>query len=179
MSPPLSLLIRWLQVSDRSGMHGRTLSGERRWIFTVLIRHTRSLHEILDIAVALSSCRRCIANMVPPAENGTPASSPSAAKKQSGAAAQNDGVNGNGTKNTAAHSRQSSDGSNGATPHKQHTPATAEHLRYGHIDFEEVEEAEEDKRRHYLLRKPKVKQWFYRGKLFRSAEGRASARIEL
>lgn len=165
-------------VSDRSGMHGRTLSGERRWIFTALFRHTRSLHEILDIAVALSSCRWCIANMVPPAENGTPASSPSAAKKQSDAAAQT-GVYSNGSKSTAAHSRLSSDGSNGATPHKQHTPATAEHLRYGHIDFEEVEEAEEDKRRHYLLRKPKVKQWFYRGKLFRSAEGRASARIEL
>lgn len=68
---------------------------------------------------------------------------------------------------------------NGHRPSKQHTPAQPEHLRFGHVDFEEVEEAEEDKRRHYLLRKPKVKQWFYRGKLFRSAEGRASARIEL
>lgn len=66
----------------------------------------------------------------------------------------------------------------GGRPVKLNTPA-AEHLRYGHVDFEEIEESEEDKRRHYLLRKPKVKQWFYRGKLFRSAEGRASARIEL
>lgn len=70
-------------------------------------------------------------------------------------------------------------GSNGALPAKNHTPAQAEHLRFGHVDYEEVEESEEDKRRHYLLRKPKVKQWFYKGKLFRSAEGRASARIEL
>lgn len=66
----------------------------------------------------------------------------------------------------------------GSLPTKVHTPV-AEHLRYGHIDFEEVEESEQDKRRHYFIRKPKVKQWFYKGKLFRSAEGRSSARIEL
>ena len=68
---------------------------------------------------------------------------------------------------------------NGGSPSKTHTPAQPEHLRFGYVDYEEVEESEVDKRRHYLLRKPKVKQWFYKGKLFRSAEGRASARIEL
>jgi uncharacterized protein with LGFP repeats len=69
----------------------------------------------------------------------------------------------------------------GHSPAKVRTPGTvaAEHLRYGHLDYEEVEEEEEERRRHYLIRKPKVKQWFYKGKLFRSAEGRASARIEL
>jgi len=125
--------------------------------------------------------------MTSPVKSGNSASSPSSAKQPqlefserdaaAGHAASNNAKS-DGSKSSPSANGQSYTGA-GGSPIKVHTPATAEHLRYGHVDFEEVEEAEEDKRRHYLLRKPKVKQWFYKGKLFRSAEGRASARIEL
>ena len=132
----------------------------------------------------------------PPVHDSAP-SSPSSAKKSQPEVSEGDaGAAGGDGGGRAYNSRNNGDsalpsvGYSGATsqhnssaggqPVKaQHLPTTAEHLRYGHVDFEEVEESEEDKRRHYLIRKPKVKQWFYKGKLFRSAEGRASARIEL
>lgn len=121
--------------------------------------------------------------MAAPSSTGA-AASPSSTKKSQLEFSERDVGSGSHNDGSAATSKN---GSSAASPHapdaggrpvKLHTPA-AEHLRYGHVDYEEVEESEEDKRRHYLLRKPKVKQWFYRGKLFRSAEGRASARIEL
>lgn len=62
--------------------------------------------------------------------------------------------------------------SKAVTPH-------AEHLRFGHIDYEEIERNADEEKRHYLIRRPRAHQWFFKGKLFRSPEGRSSGRIEL
>lgn len=60
------------------------------------------------------------------------------------------------------------------------TPHAAEHLRFGHVEYEEVDlDPSDEPKRHYLIRRPRAHQWFFKGKLHRSSEGRSSNRMEL
>lgn len=63
-------------------------------------------------------------------------------------------------------------------PSKMLTPH-AEHLRFGHVDYEAIEQDADEEKRHYLIRRPRAHQWFFKGKLYRSPEGRSSSRMEL
>jgi low temperature requirement protein LtrA len=55
----------------------------------------------------------------------------------------------------------------------------AEHLRFGHVDFEALQHHAAERQHRYLIRRPRALQYFHRSKLFRSAEERTSGRLEL